>query len=105
MPRVLNVLNYRHVGLPPGADYIGRANPRYGLRAIQMNRFESFSQLTFSAGLKVRWELVGQFGGSEGGAGGVFCCGLGSLSVRSLVSQCGLWLTLCGAPVRIRRCP
>ena len=30
MPRVLN---YKRDGLPPGAVYIGRANPRYGLRA------------------------------------------------------------------------
>ena len=32
LPRVLNVRDYRHVGLPPGAVYIGRASPRYALR-------------------------------------------------------------------------
>jgi hypothetical protein len=30
MPRFLNV---KRDGLPPGADYIGRTAPRYGLRA------------------------------------------------------------------------
>jgi hypothetical protein len=30
MPRVLN---YRRDGLPPGAEYTGRAMPRYGLQA------------------------------------------------------------------------
>jgi hypothetical protein len=32
-PRVLSFRDYKHVGVPPGAVYIGRANPRYGLRA------------------------------------------------------------------------
>jgi hypothetical protein len=30
MPRVLN---YKRYSLPPGAEYIGRAMPRHGLRA------------------------------------------------------------------------
>jgi hypothetical protein len=32
-PRVLSFHHYKRYGLPPGAVYIGRASPRYGLRA------------------------------------------------------------------------
>jgi hypothetical protein len=31
MPRVLNYHDIKLIGLPPGAVYVGRANPAYGL--------------------------------------------------------------------------
>ena len=40
MPRVLNFHDFKRGGLPPGAVYVGRASPAYGLPASKWaNRF------------------------------------------------------------------
>jgi hypothetical protein len=55
MPRVLN---YRRDGLPPGAVYIGRAMPRYGLPA---SKWANPFRLRRNASHEERAEVIAKY--------------------------------------------